>query len=353
MKVLCTGISGDNRREYLVKTVEYAKEYNEDIEILDVGKLMFKTAEDIGIQTSEEKILDLSPTTLRALRATVFEKILSITGRNGNYIINTHACFRWKKYLTPAFDVYYLNQIDPDIYITIVDFIASTKARLDASRQWKGRLSLKELLIWRDEEIFITQTLAEYQRKPFYIIGREQPPETLYKLMFRPEMKKIYLSFPITYMRENEEKMREVQEFRDRLRENFIVFDPMTIKDLDITIDMQKAIGEGKDAFTVETDAGPAEFTVEEVKMVEKDLADQTVARDYKLINQSDYVVVYYPVKLPSPGVLNEMNYGFSNNKKVYAVYPFETSPFFEYYSTRIFRSADELISYLLENESK
>ena len=71
-------------------------------------------------------------------------------------------------------------------------------------------------------------------------------------------------------------------------------------------------------------------------------MADQTVARDYKLIKQSDFVVVYYPTTVLSAGVISEMIYAVANGKQVFAVWlpPTEPSPFFSYYCTApVFRS--------------
>jgi adenylate kinase len=77
-------------------------------------------------------------------------------------------------------------------------------------------------------------------------------------------------------------------------------------------------------------------------------IADQIVARDYKLICQSDLVVVFYDIAVPSPGVVSEMNYALHSGKRVYGVWLPETepSPFFTRYCTRSFRSADELFEH-------
>ena len=78
-------------------------------------------------------------------------------------------------------------------------------------------------------------------------------------------------------------------------------------------------------------------------------MADQTVARDYKLIKQSDLVVVYYPTTVLSAGVISEMIYAVANGKQVFAVWlpPTEPSPFFSYYCTEpIFRSTQALFAY-------
>ncbi|MEM0093754.1 MAG: hypothetical protein QW753_05215, partial [Thermofilum sp.] len=81
-----------------------------------------------------------------------------------------------------------------------------------------------------------------------------------------------------------------------------------------------------------------------------EDIRDQIVARDYQLINQSDMLVVFYPVRVLSPGVLSEIKYGYTHNKDVFAIFPHEgASPFFEYYTTKVFKDVDSLIDHLKE----
>jgi hypothetical protein len=84
--------------------------------------------------------------------------------------------------------------------------------------------------------------------------------------------------------------------------------------------------------------------------------------RDYKLIDQSDMVVVLYPRTeldirnrttgeivpeeriILSAGVLCEMVYGSAHEKDVFAIWEplADPSPFFSYHSKRWFRSTNE-----------
>jgi hypothetical protein len=88
----------------------------------------------------------------------------------------------------------------------------------------------------------------------------------------------------------------------------------------------------------------PASLSARELQHI----SDQIVFRDYKLISQSDLVVVFYDIAVPSPGVVSEMNYALHSGKRVYGVWlpATEPSPFFTRYCTRCFRSADELFQH-------
>jgi len=193
--VICTGISGCDRWGYLKSVQQIAEQAGKELKIFDVGSMMFQSAPDLGIPISDKKILDLSAPALRFLRGIVFEEIINDIKKYRHSIVATRTCFRWNKYLTPAFDVYYLkklNELASTMYVTIIDTYDVIKQRLDEVPQWTGRLNLREILIWRDEETFITELLASYQEQPHYIIGRDEPPETLYHLMFTPGATKAF-----------------------------------------------------------------------------------------------------------------------------------------------------------------
>ncbi|MGC8555646.1 MAG: AAA family ATPase [Conexivisphaera sp.] len=332
-KVVVTGVSGSGRGEYISAAAEEIRSSGGSVEVFDVGSLMFETAENLGVEIPEGRILNLAPSTLNYLRTTVFEKILREARDHENVLVNTHACFRWKRHLLQAFDFYYLNLLSPDIYVTVVDSIAGMRARLDSSPHWRGRLGLKDMLVWRDEETFLTKSIADFQRKPFFMIPAKQPPGTLWRLMRDPSAPKAYLSYPMTHLGDR------AQEFQERLRgfvselrrRGLIVFDPGEVEDMDLVEGRVRLEG---------VDPG-------EVESVREDVYDQTVARDYQLIDQSDFVIVYYYVPVMSPGVLSEMTYAFSSAKEVYVVFRGPESPFFRYYSTRIFKDEDELFSFL------
>ncbi len=318
---------------YLEGVQELACQTGVPLEVCNVGDMMLQKAGDIGSPVSREKILDLPSSSLEWLRGTVFEEIVRKAAGHENTIVATHTCFRWKKFLAPAFDTYYLSRLDPDFYVTIIDDYDAIQRRLDETKQWRGRLSLWEILIWRDEEALITKILAQNFRKPHYVIARQEPPEILFDLMFEPTRKKAYLSYPITAIeKEQPEQLEKAQEFLIELRKYLTVFNPLAMTELE----RARRLREQEDD----------EITPDIMRILE----DQTVARDYQFIDQSDMVIVYYPVKEPSPGVLSELIHGFSHDKEVYMIFPYEISPFLQFYCTKIFRTGEELIQYLKES---
>ena len=352
MRVVCTGMSGTGRLDYIREVAALARRHGHEVAVFDVKEIMFRIAADRGQPVDEETILDTAGSTLEALRAAALEQVLRLAETTPHFILATHALFRWRNALIPGFDVHYLNQVQPDLYVTISDTITAIKGRLDRQARWR-QYSYHDLLIWRDEETFVTEMMASFQRKPHYLIARDQPPDTLYRLMFRPEVPTVYRSYPITHIVDQPGLQAECDALGAQLDERFVVFDPMAIKDSQApqpaappgpppTGGAGKAQSGGGDGGASPSDApfSPAEMQY---------MADQTVARDYKLIKQSDFVVVYYPTTVLSAGVISEMIYAVANGKQVFAVWlpPTEPSPFFSYYCTApVFRSTEALFTY-------
>ena len=407
MRVVCTGMSGTARLSYVREAAALASQRGQEVAVYDVKEIMFQIASDRGQPVEEDTILDAASSTLEALRAAALEQVLRLAETTPHCILATHALFRWRSTLIPGFDVHYLNAFQPDLYVTVTDTITAIKARLGRQERWQ-HYSYHDLLTWRDEETFVTEMMASFQRQPHFLVPRDQPAETLYRLMFQPEMRTVYRSYPITHIVDQPDLMAECDALAQRLDEHFVVFDPMAVKDLQ-ALDRAAPPGplsmsgegesfrrkDGGEASTATDADGPAasiaprnggrvalasppgspsttgvekswpagEVDQDDVRLTSRAAAeatfspaemqhmdDQTVARDYKLVKQSDLVVVYYPTTVLSAGVICEMIYGMTNGKRVLAVWlpPTDPSPFFSHYCTEpVFRSVDALFDYL------
>jgi len=322
-----------------------------DIQVKNVGQMMYDKAEEGGFPIEEGRILDLPEFTLRSLRWSVFEDILRTIDKAENTIIDTHACFRWKKYIFDGFDYSYLSKLSPDIYFNLMDTIYSVKGRLDLQRGWRGKHSLLELLIWRDEEKALTRTFARIQNKGFYLLFYDDPPESMYRIAFEGGVKKAYLSYPISFA--TQEQVEEVEAFRDELRREIVVFDPLGIRDISwqaMAADLEEqGSQEIEIPFEVDDREERVKISIREIHEAREHLTDQTVSTDFTLIDQSDFIVVdYYDPNIHSPGVNNEMQYAHDNGKDVYVYWP-ETrmSPFLERNITKRFRTQEDLINFI------
>ncbi len=391
MRVICTGISGTERVGFLRAVAERARRAGRDLEIFDVRDVMFQIAADIGEPVEEETILDMFPRALVLLRAAALEKITGLVeagGRDQDWIINTHAVFRWKNTLVSGFDPYYLRRLRPDRYITVTSGVLTVRDRLRRFPRWEDT-TVQELLVWREEEQWATEEMARIHHKPQLLWPRTMTPDSLYRLMFEPKVKTAYLSYPMQHAERGAE--RGLERFKARLEERLVVFDPADVNDFaverrtatgrpedesaegpgihsDGSLELTAALSAasngadgadrtraaridaaGSDAADTATASLPAgatapPFTERELQHV----ADQIVWRDYKLIAQADMVIVFYDALVPSPGVISEMNYALQMGKRVYGIWlpENEPSPFFTRYCTRCFASEDELFRY-------
>jgi len=371
--LLGTGITGSGRARYLEGVRELASGEGREVDMVDVGPSMFDKARELGVDIPGDKILDLDEIALRFLRATVFEGIVHRADGYGGFgsekdmFISLHMSFRWRKYIMPAFDYNYLNDVAPDIFVTVIDSIASIRRRIDSYpelRHWRERLTLKELLIWQDEEVFITSMVASILSKPFYMIPYSKPygdrpyPRLLRDIIYdyelprglgeRPRKRKAYLSYPMTHVKNVPDFVERKDEFVEKLeKNNIIVFDPMMVEDYAL-IDAAREAG---DRERVWVDAFNVEIPVSEIMDAEEYIRDSTIARDYRFIDQSDMVIIFYPTSQLSPGVLSEMIYGFTHMKRVYTYFTEkDISPFLRNHSNYISDDPDSLISRIRED---
>jgi nucleoside 2-deoxyribosyltransferase len=131
---------------------------------------------------------------------------------------------------------------------------------------------------------------------------------------------------------------RGLAAFKAELARHYVIFDPADVND---------SLAEGA---TASTD-GSAGLSLTPDSRLQQHIADQIVERDYKLIEQSEAVVVFYDVAVPSPGVISEMKYALESGKQVFGVWLPSSQPsvFFTRYCSTWFRSPDELFAYLAE----
>lgn len=325
MKILCTGITCSDRKELCSQV---ATSSGGQISYIDVGDRMAHIARDLQLGITDEKILDAPETTLKCLRAHAFEQVITelecTQGRATapHTIIGLHATFRWRQRTMIGFDASYVARLAPDMFVTIVDDVKDIKERLDRFPKWQGQhLQHDDILDWVDQETFVTEMLALMLRKPFYLIPRKEDIRTFRNLVLRPELPKAYLSYPITSA--SAEHLQAAEQLADTLREYLMVFNPLAIKDMQFMKEAASALPD----------------------RVTRRIKSSTVYRDYRLISQSDAVVVYYTTNVYSHGVASEINYAAANSKLVVIIWPHGQSPFLENQADKIYATPEDFLS--------
>ncbi len=365
MRTVITGQIGMDKKPYLEEVARLAGERGGNIDIYNVGQMMYSEGPDIR----EGRILDLPLSRLHSLRRAAIKDIVSETSpvdEHSNVIMNTHATFRWRHGLFPAFDFDQLIEFKPELFICLVDNIEVVHDRLHAEHDIDA--TLKDCMVWREEEILATELMAQAVgcRNSFYVLSRgrhQSTTETCYRLVARNEMKKVYPSFPMSHVMDLPDVLAEIDQFRAALAEHFITFDPADVDEkllLDRGIEAAK---EGKDwievephAFGGKIDGEPMRVSVREILDIAGDIDGQIYMRDFRLIDQSDMIVSLVP-ELPggipglSSGVERELQHAWEHTKEVYVVWKPKKppSPFITETATKIFKTVDEALEFFQE----
>jgi len=357
--VIITGQSGVSKKPYLdqvIKQTYISQEKRKEIELFDIGDLMYKEAEKAGGKIQPGRILNLSLLRLTGMRRSVFKDVIHYHEKypQKNILINTHSCFRWQYGLFSAFDFDLIQKLNPDVYVTLIDNVDAIFLRLKQNEEPDVKeYSLKDILVWREEEMITTEMIASAQRKPFYIIPRNNPIDTIYKLIFHDHLKKTYLSFPITKVRDKPDVIKEIDDFKKKMAELLIIFDPITITEKRLLLINEEDIKTG--SISIETLGKEVEFKVSEVKSIANDIDGQIILRDFRLIDQSDMIIAFIPEVDNRPdisaGVQTEMHYAHDLPREVYVIWESKSEPsvWVEQMATKVFRGEkafEDCISY-------
>ena len=317
---LVTGVSGCGWNELLNDVKEKAKTFwpEKSIYIYDVGLYMQKECKRLGISIAKEDILNVDSYWLETIRSlalkAVVAEIKTHAEENALFFIGVHAVFHWKNRLIPG--VSYCDLGDPELNLSgVINVVDNIKTILDHNknnpvRKKAGEVPAIETQRWMQEEELLSKTIADIKKCPFYVISKNHDVCNLVDF-FKGKKKAIYLSYPITAIRQdNPEALKTFQdETLPRLQEKFVVFNPLAISDLgDVSIFKEN----------------------EEYDKISELISVRTVQRDFRFINQSDAVIVYYNTEKNSPGVFAEIYYAFRTGKPVHVFYPFKVSPFLQ-----------------------
>jgi adenylate kinase len=352
MRAIVTGQVGVDKGPYLEAVKQAAIKAGHDLEVCHVGKMMYHEAPDVPAG----RILNLPITRLNTLRRAVFKEILRIADKHQHIIVNTHATFRWRHGLFAAFDYDQIKQFNADLYLTLLDNAESVHQRL--MRDHDIDHTLKDIMVWREEEILSTEILANITKGygHFYMIsrGRNQPTtQTIYRLMFEKERKRVYPSFPMSHVMDLPDTLKEIDAFRATLAEHFITFDPGDVDEFVLHTTALKAMAEGQTTMEVQAAEGKVTLKTAEVAQISGDIMGQIYARDFKMVDQSDMIVSLVP-ELPngkpglSSGVERELHHAFEGGKEVYVIWACRgtPSPFITETATRVFKSTDEALDH-------
>ena len=367
MRALFTGQTGIDKKSQLQALRDFCARKGKSIEaVFNVGDIMYEESRKSGATLKKGKILDLPLAQLGALRRGAFNLIRSHSSGMSNVFVNSHAVFRWNNRLMRAFELPEIKEFQPDVIVTLIDDVEAVKMRLDAFKS-SGDLppdtkySLKDLLVWREEEMLASEILASVLDIPHYVLGISleeevslEPLEVMYHLMFEPWRKKTYVSYPISDARARPDIWEKVVRYRKLLRAYLTAFDPLMIGEKRLLDLAQQTQNEAED---MECPAlgETVLLSRREVEAIRDDIDGQVVARDLKLIDQSEMLVAYFPAyadgnPLIAGGVQSEIEHAEASTKDIVIVWEAsrDPTPFIgQKGDGLLLRSLDELEDYL------
>jgi len=348
MIIVVTGMVGIDKKQYLEQVCDLAAGRGKKITLCSVGDMMYSEAPDIA----PSRILDIPLQRLRSLRRSVFKDIIAKANTQENVIVNTHATFRWRHGLFPAFDFDQMRQLNADMYLCIVDSADALHLRLASEHTIQH--SLKDLVVWREEEILATEMMrqAVNEKALYNCLARGEGNatiETCYRLIFEQQRKKAYLSFPITHVMDMPDIIAEIGDFRDLMKQTFTCFDPADLEEAYLPYYAAKAAAAGGEYVEITSLGQKVRFALGEVQQAERDINSQIYTRDFALIDQADMIISYIPHLAGgraaiSSGVERELQHAHEAGKDVYVIWPAPSTPsvFVTQTATQVFKSIDE-----------
>lgn len=357
MRAIVTGQVGIEKKPYLKAVAQLAAQAGDPLHVYHVGDRMYAEAPDVR----PGGILDLPLSRLHSIRRAVFKDIIAESADQRNVIVNTHATFRWRHGLFRAFDFDQMQTLRPDMFICMVDNIEALHHRLHTEHRVDA--SFKDMMVWREEEIMATELLALGLggRHTCHILprGREtRTTRTCYRLVCRPELKKVYLSFPMSHVYDMPDILEEIDTFREVIADQFTTFNPADVDEkllLEAAIEAAKSGTDFVEGRQVSDDGVSETFrvSVKQVLEVAGDIDGQIYARDFQLIDQSDMIISLVPelaggVPGLSSGVERELQHAYEASKDVYVIWKPERnpSPFITETATAVFGSTEQLLEH-------
>src|SRR3954464_4056867 len=352
MRAFVSGQIGVDKGPYLNAVQEMAKKNGHDLVVCHLGQMMYAEAPDVP----QGRILNLPITRLNTLRRAAFKEVLKIAEHHEHVLLNTHATFRWRHGLFAAFDFDQIKEFNAELYVTMLDNAESVHQRLQRDHDIDH--TLKDIMVWREEEILATEILANITRGygSFYMVsrGRDVPTvQTIYRLMFERHRQKVYLSFPMSHVMDLPDTLNEILQFKATINQHFTTFDPADVDEYVMHTSAVKAMEEGKTTIEVQAAEGKITLKTADVAQISGDIMGQIYARDFKMVDQSEMIISLVP-ELPngkpalSSGVERELQHAFEGGKEVFVIWACKgtPSPFITETAAKVFKSTEEAVEY-------
>jgi adenylate kinase len=321
MLVFSSAVAGTNRIKLENEVIKMASSRNKKLKIVNLVDLMIESGKDINTEISAVTLPNLDIKTLEIVKAAALHRIADETkyNKDTDFIIDGRTSFWWKNGPLSLLNIDDFKQVKPDFFVTILASPDKLLRNLKSKVEWSDKeIDEYEIAIWSEVELYTVNLISKAIGRKNYVMGSKEDPQTLYDLIYKPNKPKVYISYSIEH-RVN--SYANLKRFVRKLKKYVTVFDP---KGADI--DFYKA------GYQVEPRLRELVF-------------NQTVRRDYAMVDQVDMVVIHLSALNYSSGVDSERMHAHTTGKPVLLYFPFDTySPFTPYFVDKMFRTERELL---------
>lgn len=213
-----------------------------DTKIRDSLTQFLDVEEEIKKLHKNDLIIFLKHVSPRKIRSDWREAIGRVKGKMKSDVpifIGLHGHYSWQGRQFSPISLELLRELEPTDSICLIDDLYCMYARIvnrEDIRMEGCYFSLRELALTRAGEIMMSDMIAQEVIPPFddyhrknYVISVRQSPEDVYRLLFKQKVLKVYVSYPISRTRFSGETRTEIDAFRDAMKRDFMVFDPLAI----------------------------------------------------------------------------------------------------------------------------
>jgi len=136
----------------------------------------------------------------------------------------------------------------------------------------------------------------------------------------------------------------EIAEFRHKMKQSFICFDPGDLEESYLPLKAKRASEKGLDYVEVTVLGRKVRLDLHEVRQIERDINSQIYARDFMLIDQAEMIISLIPAlddgrASISSGVERELQHAHEAAKEVYVIWTAKQTPsvFITQTATKVF----------------
>jgi len=328
MIVFSCAIAGSDRISLESKAMRIARQHGKNLEIINFIDEMVKVANKTNPYINSKNIPNLDIENIRLLKENALKNIKNIIEENKkkDYIIDGHMSFWWRGGPLSLINSKDMRVLNHDFFISILNDPKNVNKNLQKKKSWEDKtVDEYEIALWSELELYTADLISNSINKKNYVVGSKEDPNTLYELIYRPDKPKAYISYTIEHRKSGYEAL---EKFIKKIKKYLIVFNPKAVD-----IDAYK------------------ENTNEKTKNL---IFNQTVRRDFHLVDQTDITIVYLSDLVYSSGVDGERMHAHFTGKKVLLYFPFEKySPFTPYFVDNMFKSESDVIKEIKELSKK